>query len=50
MGQQVGVIVVDDNVNTQAFIDLLKQDKKLTIGSTLVADDGTKYIPIDKNG
>lgn len=47
---QIGVIVIKEGVNTQAFIDLLKQDKKLTIGSTATTEDGVKYIPIDKNG
>jgi hypothetical protein len=47
---QVGTIVIDDKVNTQAVIELLKQDKKLTIGKEQVTDDGVRYIPIDKNG
>lgn len=45
---QIGVIVIKDNVNTQAFIDLLKQDTKLSIGSTQITENGVKYIPIDK--
>lgn len=47
---QIGAIVIDDKVNTKAIIELLKTDKKLTIGSEQVAEDGTRYIPIDKNG
>lgn len=46
---QVGVISISDNVNTQAIINLLKVDKKLTIGKESVAEDGTRYIPIEKN-
>lgn len=46
---QVGAIVISDNVNTQAIINLLKEDKKLTIGKETVADNGTVYIPIEKN-
>jgi len=46
---QVGSIVISDNVNTQAIINLLKEDKKLTIGKETVAEDGTRYIPIEKN-
>jgi hypothetical protein len=45
---QIGVIVVKDNVNTQAMIDLLKQDPKLTIGKEAVSENGFRYIPIDK--
>ena len=47
---QVGTIVIDDNVNTQEIINLLKQDKKLTIGKEQVTEDGVRYIPIEKNG
>jgi len=47
---QIGVIVVHDNVNTQAIINMFKDDKKLIIGQQQIAEDGTKYIPIDKNG
>lgn len=46
---QVGCIVINDNVNTQAMIDLLKQDKKLTIGKEQITEDGVRYITIDKN-
>lgn len=46
---QIGSIVISPNVNTQAIINLLKEDKKLTIGSEQVAADGTRYIPIEKN-
>lgn len=45
---QIGVIVIKDSVNTQAMIDLLKQDPKLTIGKETTSDDGVRYIPIDK--
>lgn len=47
---QIGAIVIDDKVNTQAIIELLKSDKKLTIGKEQITDDGVRYIPIDKNG
>jgi hypothetical protein len=46
---QVGTIVVSDSVNTQAIINLLKEDKKLTIGKEQITEDGIKYIPIEKN-
>lgn len=46
---QIGSIAISDNVNTQAMINLLKQDPKITIGKETVADDGTRYIPIEKN-
>lgn len=46
---QIGSIVVSDNVNTQAMINLLKEDKKITIGQEQIAADGTRYIPIEKN-
>jgi hypothetical protein len=43
---QIGAIVISDNVNTQAMINLLKQDPKITIGKETVSSDGTKYIPV----
>jgi hypothetical protein len=46
---QIGTIAISDNVNTQAIINLLKQDPKITIGKETVSDDGTRYIPIEKN-
>jgi hypothetical protein len=46
---QIGSIVIDDNVNTQAVINLLKEDKKITIGKEQVTEDGVRYIPIEKN-
>jgi hypothetical protein len=46
---QIGAIVVSDSVNTQAIINLLKEDKKLTIGKEQVTENGIKYIPIEKN-
>lgn len=46
---QIGSIVISENVNTQAMINLLKEDKKITIGSEQIAADGTRYIPIEKN-
>lgn len=46
---QIGAIAISDNVNTQAIINLLKQDSKITIGKETVAEDGTRYIPIEKN-
>lgn len=47
---QIGAIVVSDNVNTQAIINLLKEDKKITIGKEQVTEDGVRYIPVEKNG
>jgi hypothetical protein len=46
---QIGVISISPNVNTQAIINLLKEDKKITVGQEQIASDGTKYIPIEKN-
>ena len=46
---QIGAIAISDNVNTQAIINLLKEDKKITIGKEQVAADGSRYIPIEKN-
>ena len=46
---QIGSIIISENVNTQAMINLLKEDKKLTIGKEMVTDDGVRYIPIEKN-
>ena len=46
---QVGAIVISDNVNTQAMANLLKQDPKITIGKEMTTEDGTRYIPIEKN-
>jgi len=46
---QIGAISISPNVNTQAMINLLKEDKKITIGQEQVAPDGTRYIPIEKN-
>ena len=46
---QIGAIAISDNVNTQAIINLLKQDPKITIGKETVSEDGTRYIPIEKN-
>jgi len=46
---QIGAIAISDNVNTQAMINLLKQDPKITIGKETISEDGTRYIPIEKN-
>ena len=46
---QVGCITISDSVNTQAIINLLKEDKKLTIGKEQITEDGVRYIPIEKN-
>jgi hypothetical protein len=46
---QIGSIIIDDTVNTQAIINLLKEDKKITIGKEQVTEDGIRYIPIEKN-
>jgi hypothetical protein len=46
---QIGAIAISDNVNTQAIINLLKQDPKLTIGKETVSENGSRYIPIEKN-
>lgn len=46
---QIGAIAISDNVNTQAIINLLKQDPKLTIGKETISEDGSRYIPIEKN-
>jgi hypothetical protein len=46
---QVGSISVSPNVNVQAIIDSLKEDKKLSFGKESIAEDGSKYIPIERN-
>lgn len=46
---QVGAIVINDTINVQKFIELAKQDNKVTIGNEEVLPDGTRYIPINKN-
>jgi len=46
---QVGCISVDENVNSQAFIDMLK-DSKMEAEKEAIGDDGRKYIPIVKKG
>lgn len=46
---QIGSIAISESVNTQAMINLLKQDPKITIGKETVSDDGARYIPIEKN-
>lgn len=47
---QVGAIIISENVNTQAMIDLFKNEKKVIIGKETVTEDGVHYIPINKNG
>jgi hypothetical protein len=46
---QVGTIVISDSVNTQAMINLIKTDPKLTIGKEQVTENGIRYVPIEKN-
>jgi hypothetical protein len=46
---QIGSIVISDDVNTQAMVNLLKQDPKITIGKEQVTEDGVRYLPIEKN-
>lgn len=46
---QIGAIIVSDNINVQQFIALAKADPKITIGKEEVSEDGTRYIPINKN-
>lgn len=47
---QIGTIVISDNVNTQALIELLKKKPKIIIGKEQTTEDGVRYIPIEKNG
>jgi len=47
---QIGAISISPNVNTQAIINLLKEDKKITIGQEQIAADGSRYIPIETTG
>jgi hypothetical protein len=47
---QIGSISISPNVNTQAIINLLKEDKKITIEQEQTASNGSKYILIEKNG
>ena len=46
---QVGSIVINETINVQAMINLIKQDSKLTIGKEQITEDGVRYIPIEKN-
>ena len=48
---QIGAISISPNVNTQAVINLLKEDNKITItiGQEQTAPNGSRYIPIEKN-
>jgi hypothetical protein len=46
---QIGAISISPNVNTQAIVNLLKEDKKLTIGQEQIGPNGCHYIPIEKN-
>ena len=46
---QIGAISISPNVNTQAMINLIKEDKKLTVGQEQVSPNGSRYIPIEKN-
>jgi hypothetical protein len=43
---QIGAISISPNVNTQAMINLLKQDPKVTIGQEQVAPNGAAFNPI----
>lgn len=47
-GMQVGCISVDDKINVQAFVDMVKSDPKLVVEKESTGDDGRKYIPIHK--
>lgn len=47
---QIGSIVISENVNTQAIVDLLKKEPKIIIGKEQVTEDGVRYIPIEKQG
>lgn len=46
---QIGAIVISDNINLEQFINLAKTDPKVTIGKEEVSEDGTRYLPINKN-
>lgn len=46
---QIGAIVISDNINVEQFINLAKADPKVTIGKEEVSEDGTRYLPINKN-
>ena len=47
---QVGVIVLGDNINQEAWINRVKEENaKYKVGSVHTTADGTKYIPIEKS-
>jgi hypothetical protein len=46
---QIGAIVINDTINVQAMINLLKADPRITMGKETLAEDGSRYIPIEKN-
>ena len=45
---QIGTIAISDNINVAKFIELAKEDSKVTIGKEEVLPDGSRYIPILK--
>jgi hypothetical protein len=46
-GAQVGCIAVGGGINTQAFIELMKENKYV-VEKELVDDKGNKFIPVHK--
>lgn len=45
---QVGVIVIDDSINVDAWVNIVKSDPKVTVGNIETTVQGVKYIPIVK--
>lgn len=46
---QIGAIIISDNINVEQFVNLAKADPKISIGKEEVSEDGTRYLPINKN-
>lgn len=45
---QMGVLVVDDSINVDAWLAIIKQDPKANVGKIETTAQGVKYIPIEK--
>lgn len=46
---QIGVIVVNDTINVDAWVNKAKEENpKYKVGNLQTTDNGVKYIPIEK--
>ena len=46
---QIGAIIVSDTINVAKFIELAKNDPKITFGKEEISSDGVRYIPLNKS-